>query len=86
MVSDQGFAQGLNGRHASADTGFKCQIHAPAGSRCKQFIAGSGQPIVGPADLAAYRPTVVVAMNDIYFDEIAADLRSRGIEAELIHA
>lgn len=50
------------------------------------YIAGSGQPIVGPADLAAYRPTVVIAMNDIYLDEIAADLRSRGIEAELIHA
>ena len=50
------------------------------------FIAGSGHPIVGPDDLAAYEPDIVIAMNSIYRDEIRRDLDARGIDAELTTA
>jgi SAM-dependent methyltransferase len=38
------------------------------------FIAGTGQQIVAPAFLAAYRPDVVIVMSPIYLPEIQAQL------------
>jgi hypothetical protein len=35
-----------------------------------KFIAGTGHPVLGPDDLAARPPDVVIAMNDIYLGEI----------------
>lgn len=48
------------------------------------FIAGSGHPVVAPEQLPAYRPDVVVMMNDIYRDEITSIMRGLGVDAELI--
>lgn len=51
-----------------------------------RFMAGTGQRIVGPEFLAGYKPDLVVAMNDIYLDEIRAELDRIGIDAELVGA
>jgi len=49
-----------------------------------KYLPGTGHEILSPEFLAAYRPELVVAMNPIYRDEIAADLSRRGIHAEVI--
>ena len=38
------------------------------------FMPGTGHRIFGPADLVDLKPDVVIVMNPIYKDEIAADL------------
>ncbi|QOV88941.1 class I SAM-dependent methyltransferase [Humisphaera borealis] len=48
------------------------------------YLPTSGSKIVGPQDLAADPPEVVVLMNPIYRQEITADLRGRGIQAEVL--
>jgi hypothetical protein len=48
------------------------------------FIPGTGQEIVEPAFLAAYRPHFVLAMNSIYTAEIQRDLASHGLSPELL--
>lgn len=48
------------------------------------YMLGTGQEIVGPDFLKEYRPDTVVIMNPIYRDEIVADLRARGLEAEVL--
>ncbi len=48
------------------------------------YMAGTGQQIVGPDFLVDYRPTLVVAMNPIYIDEIQRDLDRLGIDARLV--
>lgn len=50
------------------------------------FLAGSGQEIVGPERLDREPPDVVVVMNPIYRDEIAAELGGRGLRPELVVA
>jgi hypothetical protein len=45
------------------------------------FMPGTGQEIVEPAFLSAYRPEVVIAMNSIYTPEIGADLKRYGVHA-----
>jgi hypothetical protein len=50
------------------------------------YMAGTGQRIVAPEFLADYRPDLVVAMNDIYLDEIRAELDHLGVDADLIGA
>lgn len=47
------------------------------------YVAGTGHPVVGPADLAEIRPDVVVVMNPVYRDEIAALLRQQGLSPVL---
>jgi SAM-dependent methyltransferase len=47
------------------------------------FVAGTGHAIVAPAELAARPPDVVLVMNPLYAGEIAAQLRSLGLGAEL---
>lgn len=44
-------------------------------------VAGSGQQIVGPEDLTAAPPDVVIVMNPNYVDEISATLTGLGIDA-----
>ncbi len=52
-----------------------------------KFMPGTGHEIVGPAAMKSYKPDVVIVMNPIYCEEIAADLASHGItEAELVPA
>jgi SAM-dependent methyltransferase len=48
------------------------------------YMAGTGQQIVGPEFLRAYRPDVVIVMNPIYCDEIQRALDRMGIMAELV--
>jgi SAM-dependent methyltransferase len=50
------------------------------------YMAGTGQQIVGPEFLAEYQPDLVVAMNDIYLDEIRAELDRVGVDADLTAA
>jgi Methyltransferase domain/C-methyltransferase C-terminal domain len=47
------------------------------------FMAGTGQEIVGPRFLADYRPDLVVIMNPVYRDEIAAELAGLGLHPDL---
>lgn len=51
-----------------------------------KFIAGSGQEIVPPDFLRAYRPDVVVIMNRNYEQEIGRMLAELGVQAELLLA
>lgn len=47
------------------------------------YMAGSGHRIVGPDELVELDPDVVIVMNPVYRDEIAADLEARGLAPEL---
>lgn len=49
-----------------------------------KYMAGTGHLIVSPAQLAEMEPTVVIAMNPVYLQEIRGDLDDRGISAELV--
>lgn len=49
-----------------------------------KHLAGTGQQIVPPEALAEDPPDVVIVMNPIYRDEIAADLARRGLTPELV--
>ena len=53
---------------------------AKAGS----YMAGTGQAVVSPSTLKEFRPDVVVAMNPVYRDEIAAELGRLGVACELL--
>ena len=48
------------------------------------YMAKTGQQIVGPGFLREYKPAVVIVMNPIYRDEIAAEVRRQAVEAEII--
>ena len=48
------------------------------------YMPRSGQKIIGPADLPASPPDVVVIMNRIYRDEIVRDLEKQGLSPEII--
>lgn len=48
------------------------------------YLAGSGVPVIGPDDLAAIEPDLVVVMNPIYAQEIRAMLQERRVEADLV--
>jgi SAM-dependent methyltransferase len=47
------------------------------------YLPGSGLEIVGPEALCQRAPSLVIAMNAVYVDEIAAEMRSRGVAAKL---
>ncbi len=49
-----------------------------------RFMAGTGQAIVAPEALNQVPPRSVYVMNPVYREEIARQLQSLGIEAELI--
>ncbi len=48
------------------------------------FMAGSGHPIVSPAQLPEIKPDLVVVMNPIYCQEIADQLAEMGLAPELV--
>jgi len=48
------------------------------------FMPGSGHEILAPADLPAEPPDLVIVMNAIYRDEIAADLAKLGLTPEIV--
>jgi len=48
------------------------------------FMPGTGHRIFGPDDLVKLKPDVVIVMNPIYREEIAADLAKRGLTPEIL--
>jgi C-methyltransferase C-terminal domain/Methyltransferase domain len=51
-----------------------------------RFVPGSGQQIVEPNALSELRPDVIILMNQIYRDEIAADIAGRGLNPTFLAA
>ncbi|MFQ5591059.1 MAG: class I SAM-dependent methyltransferase [Phycisphaerae bacterium] len=49
-----------------------------------KWLAGVGKQVVAPAELRKRPPDVVIIMNPVYRDEIGSDLRSMGLEPELL--
>ncbi len=49
-----------------------------------KFMAGTGQEIVSPDFLRAYRPDVAIAMNSIYLPEIQGELDRMGLATRLL--
>jgi hypothetical protein len=49
-----------------------------------QFMATTGQEIIGPQSLTEHVPDVVIVMNPIYKEEIEADLRQLGLRPEVL--
>lgn len=49
-----------------------------------RYVAGTGQQIVPPAFLQAYRPDVVLVMNPLYQDEIRTYLAQLGLRASVL--
>lgn len=49
-----------------------------------KFLAGVGCEILPPDVLKSMHPDVVIIMNPVYIDEISADLRTMGVDAEVI--
>jgi len=47
------------------------------------FMAGTGQEIIAPESLQTYRPDVVIVMNPVYRDEVAADLAALGLSPQI---
>ena len=67
-----------------AEVGYVVDINP---HRQGKFMPGSGHEIVGPDAMRSYKPDVVIVMNPIYCEEIAADLAALGItSAELVPA
>jgi SAM-dependent methyltransferase len=48
------------------------------------YMAGTGQEIVGPDFLVAYKPDLVIIMNPVYREEIQKDLGKRGLSPEIM--
>jgi SAM-dependent methyltransferase len=49
-----------------------------------QFMATTGQEIIGPKRLTQQKPDVVIVMNPIYKQEIEADLQKLGLNPEVL--
>jgi len=47
------------------------------------FMAVTGQEIVAPEFLRAYRPDAVIIMNPVYREEIVSDLKKMGLDPEI---
>jgi hypothetical protein len=50
------------------------------------YVAGSGQAVIPPAQLKEIRPRLVLVMNPLYRDEVAADLGQLGVPASILVA
>ena len=49
-----------------------------------RFMPGCAMPIVAPADLPAHRPDIVLVMNPLYRDEIAAEIDAMRLAPEIM--
>jgi SAM-dependent methyltransferase len=49
-----------------------------------RYIAGSDQQVLAPETLRERPADLVIAMNDVYLDEIAGQLTAMGVDAELV--
>ncbi len=52
-------------------------------ARAGRFMPGCPMPIIAPGELPSYRPDVVIVMNPVYRDEIAADIASMDLRPQL---
>lgn len=52
--------------------------------RCGHFMAGTGHPIVSPAQLGELRPDLVIVMNAVYRSEIVQQLDDMGLEPTVL--
>lgn len=68
---------GLVGDHVAAAVDINPHKHGT-------FVAGTGHRVISPNELPGMGPTLVVAMNPIYLDEIQATLDALEITAALI--
>ena len=50
------------------------------------FMPGTGHEVIAPEALAELRPDLVVVMNEIYVEEIRAQLAGMGLHPELVAA
>jgi C-methyltransferase C-terminal domain len=48
------------------------------------YVAGTGQTIVGPKRLHAFRPDVVLVMNPLYRREILQALQGLGVRSDVV--
>ncbi len=48
-----------------------------------KFIPGTGQRVIGPAELRDYRPDDVIVLNPIYAQEVAQELARHGVGASV---
>jgi len=48
------------------------------------YVAGTGQEIVGPDELRAIKPEVVIIMNPLYRSEIETNLEGLGLSCEIL--
>ncbi|MCG8547108.1 MAG: class I SAM-dependent methyltransferase [Alphaproteobacteria bacterium] len=68
-----------------ADTGKAIETVVDINPRKQElFISLTGQKVVGPEALGEIRPDVIFVMNALYMNEIAATLKSLGVDAELV--
>lgn len=51
-----------------------------------KFVVGTGQKIIAPETVKSINPHAVIIMNPVYRDEIAQQLRSLGVRAEVLIA
>jgi SAM-dependent methyltransferase len=51
-----------------------------------RYVGGTGHQVVSPDDLVALKPDVIIIMNEVYKDEISADVRRRGLSPEFMVA
>jgi SAM-dependent methyltransferase len=51
-----------------------------------KYVPGTGHQVVGPDRLAELKPDVIIVMNEVYKDEIGADVRARGLSPEFMIA
>ena len=72
----------LNATEASCDT-VPAIVDLNPRKRGK-FVVGTGQPIIGPDDLASFDVSMVVVMNASYLQEIRTILLRLGVDAPLV--
>jgi SAM-dependent methyltransferase len=48
------------------------------------YMPATGQRIMGPESVAAYKPDKIIIINPVYVSEIAGELRRQGVRAELV--
>lgn len=48
------------------------------------FMAGTGHPVIAPADLVDIAPELVVVMNPVYLEEIGQDIEELGLSPEVV--
>lgn len=75
----------LNLLNASAPDAIACAVDQNP-NKHGQYVSGSGQQVVGPADLTKLPVSQIVLMNPIYADEVKQRLEALHLDTELVTA